>query len=406
MKIEAVDFFYLSMPVVTTEGDGSQDALLVRVAAGGHVGWGECEASPLTSIAAFVCPMSHGACRPVATSVLGQNINGPEDIQRMAAQIELDSMDLLQAPHTWSGVEIALWDLLGRARQQPVWQLLGYRRRYPKLPYASQLFGDSPAETYQLATAARAKDFRAVKFGWGPVGRGDLKTDLDHFEAAREGLGKDILLMFDVGQVFGDDVVAAAERLPKLSEVGAVWLEEPFHTSALDAYAALSGRNEVRLAGGEGAHNFYMAQHLIDYGKVGFIQVDTGRIGGIGPAKRVADYATAKDVTFVNHTFTSHLALSASLQPYAGLRAHEICEYPFAPKQLAVDLTVNHIERDQDGSVNLPDAPGLGIEISQDAIRRYLVDVEIKINGEILFSSNGKNISSDKHLKLAGSETD
>lgn len=406
MKIEAVDFFYLSMPVVTTEGDGSQDALLVRVAAGGHVGWGECEASPLTSIAAFVCPMSHGACRPVAASVLGQNINGPEDIQRMAAQIELDSMDLLQAPHTWSGVEIALWDLLGRARQQPVWQLLGYRRRYPKLPYASQLFGDSPAETYQLATAARTKDFRAVKFGWGPVGRGDLKTDLDHFEAAREGLGKDILFMVDVGQVFGDDVVAAAERLPKLSEVGAVWLEEPFHTSALGAYAALSGRNEVRLAGGEGAHNFYMAQHLIDYGKVGFIQVDTGRIGGIGPAKRVADYATAKDVTFVNHTFTSHLALSASLQPYAGLRAHEICEYPFAPKQLAVDLTVNHIERDQDGSVNLPDAPGLGIEISQDAIRRYLVDVEIKINGEILFSSNGKNISSDKHLKLAGSETD
>ena len=392
MKIESVDFFYLSMPVVTTEGDGSQDALLVRVAAGSHVGWGECEASPLTSIAAFICPMSHGACRPVSASVLGQDINGPADIQKMAAQVELYSMDLLQAPHSWSGVEIALWDLLGKVRQQPVWRLLGYRQRYPKLPYASQLFGDSPNETYQLATAARAKNFRAVKFGWGPVGRGDLKTDLDHFEAAREGLGKDIFLMVDVGQVFGDDVVAAAERLPKLSEVGAVWLEEPFHTSALDAYAALSQKSEIKLAGGEGAHNFYMAQHLIDYGKVGFIQIDTGRIGGIGPAKRVADYAAAKGVAFVNHTFTSHLALSASLQPYAGLRAREICEYPFAPKQLAVDLTVNHIHRDQDGYVNLPDAPGLGIEISQDAIRRYLVDVEIKVKSQILFSSNGKSI--------------
>lgn len=107
-KIEAVDFFYLSMPKVTTEGDGSQDALLVRVAAGGLVGWGECEASPLVSIAAFVCPMSHGACRPVGASVLGQRLESPEDIYRMAAQIELDSMDLLQAPHTWSGVEIAL----------------------------------------------------------------------------------------------------------------------------------------------------------------------------------------------------------------------------------------------------------------------------------------------------------
>ena len=102
----------------------------------------------------------------------------------------------------------------------------------------------------------------------------------------------------------------------------------------LDAYASLSRKGSVKLAGGEGAHNFYMAQHLIDYGRVGYIQVDCGRIGGIGPAKRVADYAVSKGVTFVNHTFTSHLALSASLQPYAGLRSDEICEYPFAPKPL------------------------------------------------------------------------
>jgi L-alanine-DL-glutamate epimerase-like enolase superfamily enzyme len=99
MKIDSVDFFYLSMPEVTTEGDGSHDALLVRVVAGGHVGWGECEASPLVSIAAFVCPMSHGACRPVGDSVLGQTLDGPADIARIAAQIDYDSMDLLQAPH-------------------------------------------------------------------------------------------------------------------------------------------------------------------------------------------------------------------------------------------------------------------------------------------------------------------
>ena len=203
MKIEAVDFFYLSMPEVTTEGDGSQDALLVRVAAG-VTGWGECEASPLVSIAAFVCPMSHGACRPVSMSVLGQHIDGAEDIERIAAQIELDSMDLLQAPHTWSGIEIALWDLLGKVRQEPVWKLLGYNQSYPKLPYASQLFGDSPAQTYQLASEARAQNFRAVKFGWGPIGRGDLQTDNDHFHAAREGLGKDALLMVDVGQIFAE----------------------------------------------------------------------------------------------------------------------------------------------------------------------------------------------------------
>lgn len=133
-----------------------------------------------------------------------------------------------------------------------------------------------------------------------------------------------------------------------------------------------------------------MAQHLIDFGRVGYIQVDCGRIGGIGPAKRVADYAAAKGVTFVNHTFTSHLALSASLQPYAGLSSDQICEYPFAPKPLAYEITRNHLDRDKDGYIAAPDAPGLGIEIDTEAARQYLVDVEIKAKGELLFSSSAQ----------------
>jgi L-alanine-DL-glutamate epimerase-like enolase superfamily enzyme len=389
MKIESVDFYYLSMPEVTTEGDGSQDALLVRVTAGALEGWGECEASPLVSIAAFACPMSHGACRPVGASVLGQELETPQDIQRIAAQIELDSMDLLQAPHTWSGVEIALWDLLGKARGEPIWKLLGYEKTFRKLPYASQLFGDTPAQTFERAGAARQQNFRAVKFGWGPIGRSDLKTDIDHFSAAREGLGKDCMLMVDVGQIFGNDVEAAARRIPALEQFGTVWLEEPFHTHALEAYGSLARRSPVKLAGGEGAHNFFMAQHLIDYGRVGYIQVDCGRIGGIGPAKRVADYAAQRGVIFVNHTFTSHLALSASLQPYAG-RRDEICEYPFSPKPLARELAITRLERDGDGYISVPEAPGLGVTVDQRAARRYLVDVQISVNNRVLFATSGQ----------------
>src|ERR1700721_3960378 len=164
--------------------------------------------------------MSHGVCRPVSASVVGQTLDSPADIARMAAKVSYNSMDLLQAPHTWSGIEIALWDLLGKARQQPVWKVLGYRESFRKLPYASQLFGETPAQTYQLAESARQQNFRAVKFGWGPIGRGDLKTDNEHFSAAREGLGKDSLLMVDVGQIFGDNVEAAASRLPTLEQVG------------------------------------------------------------------------------------------------------------------------------------------------------------------------------------------
>ena len=323
MKIDSVDFFYLAMPEITTEADGSQDALLVRVRAGGHIGWGECEASPLVSIAAFVCPMSHGVCRPVGASVLNQTIDDPADIQRIAATVAYDSMDLLQAAHTWSGVEMALWDIIGRAKEVPVWSLLGYARAEKKTPYASQLFGETADETLELARKSRADGFLAVKFGWGPIGRGSVEDDADQFMAAREGLGPDGILLVDVGQIWGEDIEQAALRLPALESAGALWLEEPFAGGALAAYGALAKRSKnVRLAGGEAAHNEYMARHLIDFGGVGYVQIDCGRIGGIGPAKRIADYAVAKGVTYVNHTFTSHLALSASLQPFAGLRDH------------------------------------------------------------------------------------
>ena len=386
MKLDSVDFFYLAMPVVTTEADGSQDALLVRVAAGGHVGWGECEAAPLPSIAAFVCPMSHGVCRPVGASILGQTLAGPADIARMSAQVAYDSMDLLQAAHTLSGVEMAMWDLLGHARQEPVWKLLGYKASHPKVPYASRLFGETPQQTLAAAKLSRAEGFRAAKFGWGPIGRGTAKEDADHFAAAREGLGQDGILLVDVGQIFLEDVARAAERLPALQAAGALWLEEPFAAPAYEAYAALAKQSHgVKLAGGEGAHNTHMARHLIDYGRVGFVQIDCGRIGGIGPAKAIADYAHHRGVTFVNHTFTSHLALSASLQPYAGLAEHRLCEYPAAPKPLAQAFTANKQTRDSDGEIRAPDAPGLGIDIDPKGVRQYLLDVEISVGGSVLY---------------------
>ena len=388
MKIESVDLFYLAMPEITTAADGSQDALLVRVRSDRDEGWGECEAAPLASIAAYVGPMSHGICRPVRDSVLGRKVNGPEDITSIALDVEYNSMDLLQAPHVFSGIEMALWDLLGKQRGLPVWQLIGYPRAYPKLPYASMLFGDTPEETFERSKAAGARGFRAVKFGWGSFGRSSIEADADQLQAAREGLGTDGLLCIDAGQIWGDDVEAATTRLPLLEAIRAHWLEEPFQTAALESYGALSARSsKVRLAGGEGAHNFHMARHLIDYGKVGFIQIDCGRIGGIGPAKRVADYAAARGVTYVNHTFTSHLQLSASLQPFVGLEKHKICEYPVTPKQLAVDITRNHLRLDQNGEIHLPDTPGLGMEVNVAGLSRYLVDVEIVVEGTPVYKT-------------------
>src|SRR5260370_27233424 len=227
MRIDAVDFFYLSMPEVTTEGDGSQDALLVRVASGAHLGWGECEASPLTSIAAAVCPRSHGAGQPVLDSVLGQTIDDVADIARIGRLVARNSLDLLQTDHTFSGIEIALWDLLGHRLGEPVYRLLGTKQAYPKRPYASLLFGDDPAATLEKGRAMRARNFRAVKFGWGPFGQSDAAADRDQLAPARQGLGPDGILLVDAGAIWVHDLAAAVRPPPPPNHVNSLLVPRP-----------------------------------------------------------------------------------------------------------------------------------------------------------------------------------
>jgi L-alanine-DL-glutamate epimerase-like enolase superfamily enzyme len=296
-------------------------------------------------------------------------------------------MDLLQASHTWSGIEMALWDILGKSRGLPAWRLLGHDRAYPKVPYASVLFGTTAQETLDRARAIRADGFRAAKFGWAPFGA-SLQGDIDQLDAAREGLGPEGILLIDAGQIFGEDVEAAAARLPAMERNRVTWFEEPFAGEALAAYGALARQaGTVGIAGGEAAHNRFMARHLIDLGGVKYIQIDCGRIGGLGPAKEIADHAAAAGVTYVNHTFTSNLALSASLQPYAGLESHRICEYPTGLQPLARDLTVERIVPDADGLIHVPDAPGLGIDVSPAALQTYRVPVEISVGGKVIFNA-------------------
>jgi L-alanine-DL-glutamate epimerase-like enolase superfamily enzyme len=281
-----------------------------------------------------------------------------------------------------------MWDLLGRAQGRPVWSLLGHERSFAKTPYASSLFGDDPQETLEKAAAVRRLGYRAAKFGWGPYGTTTAEADAEHVHAAREGLGEEGILLVDAGTVFGEDVEAAALRLPALEEARVTWLEEPFTSGALRSYQALASRSaKVRLAGGEGAHNPLMAEHMIDHAGIGFVQIDTGRVGGIGDAARVARHAATAGVTFVNHTFTSHLALSASLQPFAGMESDWLCEYPVEAKALAREATTTHLDLDADGTVAAPDGPGLGLEVDLEALGRYLVDVEISVNGTTLYKT-------------------
>ena len=266
--------------------------------------------------------------------------------------------------------------------------MLGYDQSLPKTPYASTLFGDTPQQTLDKARDVRRRGFTAAKFGWGSYGWGSVEADADQVQAAREGLGAEGVLLVDAGTVWDEDVGAAAARLPALRDAGVRWLEEPFRSGALQAYRQLADvAGGLELAAGEGAHNALMAQQLVDFGGIGLVQVDTGRIGGIGDAKRVADHAKDAGIQFINHTFTSHLALSASLQPFAGSKEHWLCEYPANPSELAVSATAEHLLPDVGGTIAAPDAPGLGVSPDLEALRRHLLNLEIRIGEQTLYST-------------------
>ncbi len=232
---------------------------------------------------------------PVSASVLGARLDEPDDIAAISARVAHDSMDLLQAAHTLSGIEMALWDLLGSRRGLPVWaDARPCDARNPRCPMPRCCSATRPRRRCGAPARSRAQNYAAAKFGWGPIGTGSAAQDAEHFAAAREGMGPEAHVMIDVGQIFGEDVEAAAGRLPALQAARATWLEEPFDGHAFEAYAALAARSgAVGIAGGEAAHNVAMARHLMDYGQVEFMQIDCGRIGGIGPAHEVARLAAS-----------------------------------------------------------------------------------------------------------------
>ena len=384
MKVENIQLYYLSMPEILDEADGSQDALVVKVEAGGYEGWGECEASPLTSISNFICPKSHSAANPIRSSIVGENINDLSDIKKIITRVKNRSLMIAQTPHTFSGIEVALLDLLSKKESCPIYSLLGMNKTIPKIAYASVLFGKTPQETYNIAKNLINKNFKAIKFGWENFGL-NIKTDEDHLVAARDAIKNEAELMIDVGAIWETNIDEAEKRKKILQDAKITWLEEPFYSDAFYEYSKLSEITKLPLAGGESCHSIESAKNMIRYGKVKFIQIDAGIAGGIIAGKEICDFAEKNDVQYVNHTFTSHLQLSSSLQPYISSKKSKFAEFPQQLKSLAWDLTENHISMDEDGFINVPEDVGHGIKINQSALEQYIVDVEILVNKKKIF---------------------
>jgi len=389
MRITAVDVFYLRMPQITTAADGTQDTLLVRIRTdAGLEGWGECDASPLVSLAVYCCPMSHGNIINIRQSLLGERVESADDVRRLHSRATLQGLDIQQIHHAYSGADIALWDVLGKRLGQPVYRLLGGERAYAKQPYASVLFGDTPAATHDVGVRLRSEGFRAAKFGWDPLGKGSAEDDEALVRAAREGLGDAAELMVDAGWAWGHDDTTALERTRRFEKYRLTWLEEPLYGDAVRAYGRLAAQHPaVPIAAGESSGNVRAAEDFLDNAGLSFLQIDAGRIGGITPSRTACELARQRGVTYVNHTFKSKLSLAAALQVFADVEEFRYLEYPASGSRLSENLATGALDRDEDGLVRAPEKPGLGVEINLDVLREFLVPVRIELGGETVFTS-------------------
>ena len=392
MKITAVDPFYLRMPNITTAADGTQDTLLVRVRTDtGLEGWGECDASPLVSLAVYCCPMSHGNIINIRASLIGETLDSPNDVLRLSEKVLRNGLDIQQIEHAYSGAEIALWDVIGQQLDKPIYRLLAEMSEtpetaHPKLPYASVLFGDTPEATYQIALGLRERGYRAAKFGWGPMGKFGEANDIALVQAAREGMGTDAQIMIDAGVVWGTDYETAYQRAEAFAQFSPTWLEEPLAPDAIDAYKALTRQNPiVPIAAGEGSNTYRMAEDIIVHGGIQFVQIDAGRIGGIMPSFQVRQLAEQHRVQYVNHTFKSHLSLAAALHVFATNPDFNLLEYPAAGSELSQCLVTEPFQVESDGMVQVKELPGLGVKVDTEAISSYLAPVRIEVGADTVF---------------------
>ena len=369
MIITDLSAFVLRLPVVTAACDGSQDTVLVRISTDeGITGWGEVDSCPSVVKAVIDAPLSHQLC------------NGLGNILRGRDPLHLDAcMQAMQegasyyarvgvGAHAMAGVNIALWDIAGKAAGQPVHRLLGTENGGRFRAYCSLLFGDTPAETYDLARRGADAGFTAIKFGWGPMGR-DEKSDVALVRQARRGAGEGVDLLIDAGQSW--DWETALARAHRFEEFRPFWIEEPLHPDDLAGYRRLTEQSPIPIAAGEAESEAGSFERLVAEGGLQWIQPDPGRCG-ISTFVAVGRFAHEHGSRTVNHSFKSGVTIAASLHALSAVPGGELFEYCMSESPLRRELTREAFEV-VEGHVLVPEAPGLGFTIDESVLAAYRV---------------------------------
>ncbi|MFN2629217.1 MAG: mandelate racemase/muconate lactonizing enzyme family protein [Gaiellaceae bacterium] len=371
MKITAVEPIVLRADRVdTTRADGTQDAFLVRIHTDlGHVGIGEADTSPYLARTMIEMPSSHLIARGLGEVLVGED---PLQIDRLWHVMYRATYHYGRAGvalHVISAIDMALWDIAGKAAGRPVSDLLGGARLDYVPVYASQVMPETAVEVRLIAEAAVAAGYRALKLGWGPLGQ-DLDRDVELVAAARSALGSEPTLMVDGGMAY--TVKSAIELIRRLDD-DIYWFEEPLAADDYDGYRRLSDAVTVRLAAGEADSGLPAYRALVERGHVDVLQPDLGRCGGFTVARGIADLARERNVEAVPHCFSTGVLVAASLHFVAALEHPTWSEYSVADSPLVSGLLAEPLAFG-DGMLRVPAGPGLGIDLDEQVLERMRVN--------------------------------
>jgi len=370
MKITNVEAIVLSLPEKRERTDGTQDMLLVKVTTdSGIVGYGEVDSSPLVAKSVIDAPVSHTISRGLRHLVIGQDPFAYEYLWDRMYQGCLYHGRRGAAIQAMSGIDLALWDIMGKALGMPVYKLLGGGFRKEVRAYASALFGDDLAHTSDKVKRYVDDGFTAVKMGWEPMGR-DPDYDVQLVKTMREAAGPKVDVLVDAGLCW--DAKTAIRMARRFEDYDIFWLEEPLHPDNLEGYRRLSEAASVRIAAGEEESSRASFVDLMDRGKIDVVQVDVTRVGGLTEAKKIAYLAHDRGLPCVNHSFTTDINIAASLHLLASIPNAPLLEFCAEESPLRTQLAREPIQV-LDGMVRVPEGPGLGVELNEEVIERYRV---------------------------------
>ncbi len=312
------------------------------------------------------------AARLLEPFLLGERADEPARVSEKLRQNTFWQGRGGSVEHAISGIDIALWDLFGKITNQPVARLLGGLYRTRIKPYGSLLF-DEPEPLREKLKAAVSRGFKALKLGWKPFGRRDHQTDELLIQTARETVGPGVEIMVDAG---GSDAFWphgykwALRTAQMLAAYDITWFEEALAPDDFAGFAELRRLSPVPIATGEVLTRRQSFLPLFHQRAVDIIQPDCTKCGGLTEAWHIAWAAHQHNIQWVPHGWNTAIGLAADIHLSCAMPVAKYVEF-LTPSPYMDHLVEIPFRPDKDGFLNLPEGPGLGIQLNREALARF-----------------------------------